>query len=137
MKTTPNEELEFAYKVRRVLDDGIEVMPKRTVNRLAASRQMAIARKKPELAGYATVFVPRLAGAFSTGLSDSRNWLVRIGIAIPLLVLVLGSVGIYHYEQTHTIAALAELDAAVLADELPIDAYLDHGFTTYLSKHEE
>jgi len=137
MKLTPNEELEFAYKVRRVLDEGIDVIPKHTVNRLAAARQMAIAHKKPESVSYATVPVPRLAEIFSTGLDNSRNWLVRMGIAIPMLVLVLGSIGIYHYGQERRIDKLAELDAAVLADELPIDAYLDHGFDSYLSKHGE
>jgi hypothetical protein len=31
---------------------------------------------------------------------------------------------------------LAELDAAVLADELPLTAYLDHGFNAYLESQQ-
>jgi hypothetical protein len=137
MKTTPNDELEFAYKVRRVLDEGIEDLPKQTMNRLAAARKLAIAHKKPESALYSMVPVPRLAGIFSTRFNDTHNWFVRIGIMIPLLVLVFGSVSLYYYEQQRSINDLADLDAAVLADELPIDAYLDHGFDTYLNKHGE
>lgn len=137
MKITPDNEIEFAYKVRCLLDEGIETMPEHTANRLMAARTMAIAHKKPESAAFATKSVPLLAGIFSGGLGDSRNWLTRIGIVIPLLVLVLGSVGVFYYERDRSIAELADLDAAVLADELPIDAYLDHGFNTYLNKRGE
>lgn len=137
MKLTPNDELEFAYKVRRLLDERIEVMPEHTTNRLTAARRTAVAHKKPEAATYATVSVPRLAGIFSNELGDARHWLVRVGIVIPLVVLLLGSVGIFYYERDRSIDDLADLDTAVLADELPIDAYLDHGFNNYLSKHGE
>lgn len=132
-----NPELEFAYKVRRALDEGIETMPENVVNRLYAARRMAVAQKKSESTAFATSYVPQFAGFFSTRFNQSFNWLVRLGIIIPLFVLILGSVGIYYSEQDRLIDELAELDVAVLADELPIDAYLDHGFDTYLSKHGE
>jgi hypothetical protein len=32
---------------------------------------------------------------------------------------------------------VAELDAAVLSDELPLSAYLDHGFNAYLENREQ
>jgi hypothetical protein len=31
---------------------------------------------------------------------------------------------------------MAELDAAVLSDELPLTAYLDHGFNAYLESQQ-
>jgi len=43
-------------------------------------------------------------------------------------------VGIYQYEQQRRIAETAEIDAAVLSDELPLSAYTDHGFNAYLAK---
>jgi len=49
--------------------------------------------------------------------------------------LVIGAFGIYQYESERRINELAELDVAVLSDELPLNAYLDHGFDTYLNKH--
>ncbi|PRC91858.1 DUF3619 family protein [Solimicrobium silvestre] len=146
MKTTINNsqssnELEFAYQVRRALDERLAVMPESTANRLSAARKIAIARKKPESAAYAVAPARRFAGNFSHGFSNpfdgSLNWLLRVGIAIPLLILVLGSFGIYQYEQERRINELAELDAAVLTDELPINAFLDHGFDSYLNKHGE
>ncbi|CAG9188733.1 hypothetical protein BVI2075_1310016 [Burkholderia vietnamiensis] len=31
-------------------------------------------------------------------------------------------------------AELADIDAAMLSDDLPLNAYLDHGFNAYLSR---
>lgn len=146
MKNTPykdrsSNELEFAYKVRRALDERTAALPENTTHRLAQARKIALARKKPE--ARKTVFAPvrQLAGAFSDGFSNpfdhSLNWLGRVGIIIPLVVLLVGGVSIYQYEQQRHINELAEIDAAVLSDELPINAYLDHGFDSYLAKHNE
>lgn len=60
-----------------------------------------------------------------------------MGVAVPMLVLVAGLAGIYQYEQQQRIADLAEIDAAVLSDELPLSAYLDHGFNAYLTQSEQ
>ncbi|MET3108481.1 hypothetical protein AAKU67_003029 [Oxalobacteraceae bacterium GrIS 2.11] len=136
-----SDELAFAYKVRRALDEQVGSLPQNTVNRLAEARKLAIARKKPESALHVIAAERRLAGGFSSGSSnpfnDSINWLVRVGIAIPLIVLVVGAFGIYQYESERHIDDLAEIDAAVLSDELPLNAYLDHGFDSYLNKHGE
>jgi hypothetical protein len=137
-------EHEFAYKVRRALDEQITTLPESTVSRLSAARKLAIARKKPESVAYATAPEMRLAGGHSSSRSgsgnpfnDSISWLVRVGIALPLIVLVVGAFGIYQYEEERRIDELAELDAVVLSDELPLNAYLDHGFDNYLNKHGE
>jgi hypothetical protein len=70
-------------------------------------------------------------------LSQPFSWLGRMGVALPLLALVIGLAGIYQYEQQERIADLADIDAAVLSDELPLSAYLDHGFNTYLNQSEQ
>ena len=48
-------------------------------------------------------------------------------------VMVVGLVGIYQSEQQQRISETADIDAAVLSDELPLTAYLDHGFNAYLA----
>jgi len=139
--SSATDELEFAYSVRRALDEQITRLPASTVERLSAARKLAIARKKPESALHVVAAQHRLAGAGSgrTGnpFNDSVSWLVRVGIIIPLLVLIVGAFGIYKYEEARRIDELADLDAAVLSDELPLNAYLDHGFDTYLNKRGE
>jgi len=140
----PNDELEFAYSVRRALDERLNSLPETTVNRLSEARKMAIARKKPESALHVRAAQRRLAGVgggsnsrSSNPFNDSLSWLVRVGIAIPLIVLIIGAFGIYKYEEARRIDELAELDAAVLSDELPLSAFLDHGFDAFLNKHGE
>ncbi len=143
LSSQANQELEFAYKVRRALDEQITSLPESTVDRLSAARKLAIARKKPESVAFATAPALRLAGGHGSRsrsgnpFDDSISWLVRVGIAVPLIVLVIGAFGIYQYEEERRIDELAELDAVVLSDELPLTAYLDHGFDTYLNKHGE
>lgn len=137
-----SRELNFAYQVRRVLDEQVSTLPAHTAERLSAARKLAISRKKPDTALHAWAKQGRLAGTNSTGsLGNPFNkpfgWLVRVGIMVPLVVLVVGSLGIYQFEKERRINELAELDAAVLSDELPLTAYLDHGFDVFLNKHGE
>lgn len=46
---------------------------------------------------------------------------------------VFGLVGIAYWEDMQRTAELADIDAAMLSDDLPLNAYLDHGFNAYLS----
>lgn len=135
-----SRELEFGYKVRRALDEKVSTLPESTIARLSTARKLAISRKKPETALHVLAQQGRLVGTSGTlgnPFNKSFGWLVRVGIAIPLIVLVVGSFGIYEYENERRINELAELDAAVLSDELPLTAYLDHGFDVFLNKHGE
>ncbi len=50
------------------------------------------------------------------------------------LALVISLVGIAYWEDQQRTAELADIDAAMLSDDLPLDAYLDHGFNAYLSR---
>ncbi len=126
-----SEELEFAYKVRRALDERSDALPSAMAARLAAARELALSRKKVE----ARAPAPALAGAGRLGFGrDNRSWLVRLGVAAPLLAGLMLFVGLYQYEQQSHINDIADLDAAVLADELPLSAYTDHGFNAFLAK---
>lgn len=59
-------------------------------------------------------------------------WWMRLGILIPVLLLVAGLVGIEEWRASEQIAATAEIDAALLSDELPPAAYTDPGFSEFL-----
>ena len=73
-------------------------------------------------------FAGNIGAFFSTPLMN------RMGVIVPLLALVIGLAGIYEHEEQERVAELAELDAAVLSDELPLTAYLDQGFNAYLAQ---
>lgn len=124
------EDINLAYKVRHALNANLDNLPASTAERLAAARQMAVSRKK----AHAPARLARRALAGNFGSLFTFSSLGRAGAIIPLLALVAGLAGVYQYEQQQRIAEIAELDAAVLSDELPLTAYLDHGFNAYLAQ---
>ncbi len=131
------KDLDFAYKVRRALNESAENIPEPTLNRLSNARKIALSRKKQENPSAVLISKGILAGNTGHSFNRPNAWFGKLGIALPLLVLMLGLFGIYEYEQQQRINDLAEIDAAVLVDELPPDAYLDTGFSAYLDKAEE
>lgn len=134
------DDLNFAYKVRHALNERLDHLPATTTDRLAQARKLAMARKKAHVAAPLAVRQSRFANSSNNDgggvLSQGFGWLGRMGVALPLLLLVGGLTGIYHFEEQQRIADLAEMDAAVLSDELPPTAYLDHGFNAYLAQSE-
>jgi hypothetical protein len=126
------DDLNFAYKVRHALNEKLDNLPTSTTDRLASARKTAVSRKKAHSA--VRVSQRALAGQAGNFFSAHFSWINRVGVAVPLLVLVAGLAGIYQYEEQQRIAEIAELDAAVLADELPLTAYLDTGFNAYLTQ---
>ncbi len=131
------KDLEFAYKVRRALNESAESLPAPTLDRLAQARKAALARKKQEAPVAVQVFKGVLAGNSGFSFQGPSSWMGKLGLALPLLVLVVGLLGIYEYEQQQNINELADIDTAVLVDELPPAAYVDTGFSAYLNKTEE
>lgn len=127
------DDINLAYKLRHALNENLDALPASTTERLAAARALALSRKKADAPA-----TQRHAGRrlFDLGFHLSGAGLGRLGVAIPMLALVFGLGGLYQYEQQQRIAELAELDAAVLADELPLTAYLDHGFNAYLESQQ-
>lgn len=130
-------ELNFAYKVRHALNENLDQLPGPVTEKLASARKIAMSRKKKE--SPLAILIPNqlLAGQAGRFFDAPVSWLGRMGLAIPLVVLALGLIGIYEFEQERRISDTAEMDAAVLADELPLSAYLDHGFNAYLAERDD
>lgn len=59
-------------------------------------------------------------------------WWQRLASTLPLLVLVAGLLAIPQLKNAGQIDAAAEIDAILLADELPPAAYTDPGFAEFL-----
>ena len=101
----------------------------------ARDRAMETARRVRS----ATAVAPSLAGtsggaAILAGLpgSESAPWWLRLGSLVPLAVLLAGLVLIDYQYTRSQIEAAAEVDAAILADDLPPEAYRDRGFVEFL-----
>ena len=130
------DDINLAYKLRHALNENLDALPASTTERLAAARALALSRKKADAPVEVQANKRKTRRFLDVNFHFSGAGLGRLGVAIPLLALVVGLGGLYQYEQQQRIAELAELDAAVLADELPLTAYLDHGFNAYLESQQ-
>jgi hypothetical protein len=128
------DDINLAYKIRHALNENLDNLPASTTDRLAAARAQALARKKADAPVRASA--PQRA-AFDLGALFSMQWVARAAVVAPLLAMVAGMVGVYQYEREQRVAELAELDAAVLSDDLPLTAYTDHGFNAYLAQQQQ
>jgi hypothetical protein len=131
------KELAFAYKVRHALDESVQDIPVSTSERLANARKLALSRKKQNVTVQAVAPRVAMAGESPSSFFSAHpvgSWLGRVGSVIPLIVLVLGLVGLHQAEKRQQLIEAASIDAEVLTDELPLSAYLDHGFDAYLAK---
>lgn len=133
-----SKEINFAFKVRHALNENLDNLPAPTADRLAAARKAAMARKKKDAPTRVLARQGVLAGHAGSFFGDHRlSWLTRIGVAAPILAGMVLLFGLYQYEQQHRIAAAADIDAAMLSDELPPSAYLDRGFSAYLAQQQD
>lgn len=135
------KEVEFGYRVRQALNEGLERLDYKTVYRLEQARKAALARQKQpqEVAVWVPALQVAAAGSVPTSGESSGFWvwLHRMGLIVPLLALVIGFVGIYQWQRAQTIAEIADLDFAVLMDETPLETYADQGFTVLLRNAQQ
>ena len=131
------QEINFGYKVRHALNEQLDNLPTSTTDRLASARKMALSRKKSESPLRMLVRQRAFAGEAGTISNERFSWTMRFALAIPLIVLVCGLIGIIQYEKQVRIDETADIDAAMLSDEVPLTAYADTGFNAYLEKRVE
>lgn len=126
----------FALRVCAQLPQDAGGLPHGVADRLAAARARARQAAAPLAAPAAqTQWQPALAGGASSGGGagggDGGGWW-KLASALPLLVLLAGLGAIAWWEQNERADAAAEVDAALLADYVPPDAYADPGFVEFL-----
>lgn len=131
-------EARFGVRVASMLGERSLSTAPDISERLRFAREQALtrgqaARRQTQVAG-APVVVGR--GRTAT-LANPLGWWFKLGSAAPLALLVLGLAGIAHVHDKAQIAAVAEVDAALLSDDLPPAAYTDPGFAEYLKTNRE
>jgi hypothetical protein len=125
-----NDEIRFANKVRQALNEGARV-DARIAERLHAAREEALAQRKAEREP-ALVWLRGAAAGVIRGFGGLGGFSVRL--LLPTALLVAGLIAIYSWQKEQRAADVEALDAQLLADDLPIDAYLDRGFEAWLKK---
>ncbi|MBI2276874.1 MAG: DUF3619 family protein [Dechloromonas sp.] len=119
-----NEE-RYAYRVRQALNQGLKDIPPSASRRLEAARHLALAKQKqakPQLA---------LAGGgrhvFGSG-SPPRYFKQ----ALSVIALLLGMWLSFYWHSVQYVTELQDVDSALLADDLPPEAFLDNNFFEWL-----
>jgi hypothetical protein len=123
----------FARRVASHLEAIAHRAPQDVEERLRFSRELALARAR-EAARPAVQ--ARTVGAGLLALVGGSWWL-RLASIIPLILLIGGLTIIQDRHWNAQIEAAADIDAALLADDLPPGAYADPGFAAYLKTGTE
>ena len=127
-----NERL-LGTRIGALLNEAADALPSTVALRLDRAREAALARLPHEPVVQAAT-EPMLLGrtpTLSLGM-PSRLWRT-LTVALPPLVLVAGLYGISVWTEAQDAQETADVDAAVLLDDVPISAYADRGFGVYLN----
>ena len=136
----------FGMRVAAGLNEHSRSLPHDVSERLRFAREQALmkaqsARAAQKVLAPSTQVVRNgttlaLNGRGSPGGKPSQGWL-KFASFLPLVMLVAGLLLIQHGEWYEQVMAAAEIDTALLSDNLPPAAYGDPGFSEYLSDEQE
>lgn len=118
-----NEELQFAHKLRHVLYEGTDTLDAGIAARLHAARTAALAHQRQPAA------LLSLAGIGHVTADFFRSSLAPTVLAFAL---VIGAAGALYVDDVMQADETEAIDSALLADELPLNAYLDDGFQVWV-----
>lgn len=123
-------EMSFGMKIRQALNEATRVdagISRHVAERLRAGRERALLARKPES-------VPWLALAGNALGTVGGPGGMPLRVLLPLALVIAGLFGIYGLQQEQRAGEAEEIDARLLADDLPLEAYLDKGFEAWLKK---
>lgn len=124
----------FGLRVAARLTQSTDDLPRDVTERLRAARVQAVEKRKQVLLVSATTMMAHgHAGALSASHAGGHSsWWSRLGAVGLLLVLALGLFAINVIQDDLGARELADIDAAILTDDLPPAAYMDPGFAQFL-----
>ncbi|SDN97686.1 Protein of unknown function [Rhodoferax sp. OV413] len=128
---------QFARRVTARLSEGAADLPHDISERLRIARMQALAHRKAVVMRTATVVASQGGTASLTFGNDSPSWWNRFASALPLVALVAGLLTIYVVQDDNRADELAEVDSALLSDDLPTAAYTDPGFVEFLKSNRD
>ena len=123
----------FALQTVSFLSTGAANLPHDISERLRSARVQAVAKRKIAKTQPAGSAINMLGSAAMTwGTPDGLGWWGRVGSVMPLIALVVGMLTINSVQNDNRAQEVAEVDAALLTDDLPPAAFSDPGFVQFL-----
>ncbi len=117
-------EKDIAQKVTRTLDWGLPHIEDDKIVKLRAARQKAMAQYKEPVNVLGLVTI-------SGHTFDTSGWLRKPLFWLPILAVVAATVA-YNAADDDVIDETSALDAQLLTGELPINAFLDKDFQSWV-----
>lgn len=120
-------EARLAARVAGALSLTAQALPHDVSERLRFAREKALAKAREANR-------PVVAGVSAQGaavLAEGAGW-HRLAALVPLLLLVAGLVAIDRWLAHEQVLTAADIDAQILADDLPPAAFSDPGFVEFL-----
>ncbi len=129
----------FGLRIASRLSEQADALGPDITERLRFAREQALTRAR---ASRGSVAEAGLVGnpiglQMSGGGRTSAGWRLKLAAAIPVLALLGGLFLIQDWQDNAQISVAAEIDAALLSDDLPPTAYSDAGFVEYLKTPAE
>jgi len=119
-------EEDLAGRIVRRLDQGLADIDQHTLARLRSARETALERFEPQPA-WALAWTGSGAHRTSARRFDLRHLLS--------VVALLGAIsGMVYWQYLQQVEDPVDIDAKLLSGELPIDAYLDKGLDSWLTR---
>ena len=124
----------FGIRITARLTQSTEQLPHDITERLRVARVRALEKRQQiVLQDAAAVFRQPHTATLTAGHSGGHSpWWNRLGSAGLLLVLAAGLLVINAVQDELGARELADIDAALLTDDLPPAAYVDAGFAQFL-----
>mgnify|MGYP000402579019 FL=1 len=135
MTHTANTQDQFGLRIAAQLNSASLDLPHDISERLRAARTRAVAaRLKPQTRLQTSSAAVHQNGAalLNFGGDEGLNIWSRLASLLPLIALVAGLALIQNIMDDDRANELAEIDSALLVDDLPPAAYADPGFLQFL-----
>jgi hypothetical protein len=129
----PNPDVLEARIARRItarLNEGTDALPHDIGERLRVARHQAVDRAR-QLRKVSAAPAWQAQGGTAV-MSGPPSWWLRLASVVPLALLLVGLFVIQRTYLEQQISAAAEIDEAILTDDLPPQAYTDPGFAEFL-----
>ncbi|MEP6873208.1 MAG: DUF3619 family protein [Burkholderiales bacterium] len=126
----------FALRLTARLTERSQDLGADVTERLRFAREKALERARVVRteAAVAAVGSTRSGAAI---LGGGSGWWLKIASVLPALALIAGLVMIQRSQDSSQAVVAAEVDAALLSDDLPPNAYSDAGFAEFLKSPNE
>ncbi|MBE7418377.1 MAG: DUF3619 family protein [Ideonella sp.] len=122
-------EARVALRIAGQLSQAAEQLPHDITERLRVARGLALERARVQRRLSTAPAVHAQGGTLAL---SGPSWWLRLASLAPLALLVVGLLAIERSYVNQQIRAAAEIDEAILTDDLPPQAYSDPGFAEYL-----